>query len=607
MAETEFSKKICYAASNLGWEALEVGSSSGIRQFDPDFVIALHFQTPKLTKYPTYGSMVSPPAYFAHEDQFRKNILSYDAYLSSSDLITSWIRDILYFTHKEHFIAPWYTSCHTVPYRRPPVTKPRLLYVGTNWDGPRHRELFEQLDAEPYVDIKGPSNAWRYLKHSFRGSLPFDGVSVLDALHSAGVGLCLHRKEHCEGATPSSRIFEIAASGAIAICQEHPFIRKNFGDSVLYFDPSADTTAIVKRISEYMEWIAHNPEQAFDLSERAYAIYRQKYTLEMLLSELVPHHERLIAQKYIRRGPPGAREGETVEFVVRVGDREAKYVERALDSLASQTSGPPGVILVEYREVPNLKQLLQKYDNRLHIKCLKIPHSGFRSTQLWAGLEAVSSEYFGILDDDDVIQPNHVGSLLQVLQRADDCGVAYSGSIRVWESGPGTCESKPIDLLPPEPAELILFEPFDLNRLVALNNFITSNAFIARSVLLKDLGCDPRLPLLEDLFLLLHLCRKTNFAFSYEATCETYWRHNRKDNTALGEHRTWATASERIKTILWKQPFPVAQNALDNLYQTNAGLQDATIRLNRYLDFPIMRAVRRLRCMLFRLPPPPAS
>jgi len=635
VAETEFSKRISYAASKLGWKAFEVGSSSEIKEIEPDFVIALHFRTPKLTKYPTYASMVNPPAYFAPEEQFVKNILSYDGYLSSSDHISSWLRDALYYTEKKYFITPWYTTCHSVPYRRPQISNPRLLYTGTNWDGPRHRELFQQLDAEPYTDIYGPTEAWRYVKNSFRGSLPFDGISMLDALHRAGVGLCLHRREHCEAATPSSRIFEIAASGAIAICQDHPFIRENFGDSVLYFDPSADTTDIIKQISEYMSWIGDNPEEAFDLSERAYETYSKKYTLERLLSELLSHHERLAAQKYIRRGPSGARKDGTVQFVVRVGDREAKYVERALDSLASQTYGPPGVILVEYREVPNLKQLLKKYDNQLHIKCLNVAHSGFRSTQLWAGLQAVSSEYFGILDDDDVIHPNHVDSLLQVLRRAHDCGVAYSGSIRIWESGPTDGDSKAVDLLPSEPAELVLFEPFDLNRLVALDNFISSNAFMARSALLNDLGYDPSLHLLEDLFLLLHLCRKTNFAFSYEATSEVYWRRDRSDNTVLGDRLAWATARERIKNILWKKRFHCEQNVVHNLFHverdmsvlevrlselqdrlaraeitlsdTNVRLHGFAIRLDRYLNLPIIQAVRRLRRMLFRLPPPPDS
>jgi hypothetical protein len=244
---------------------------------------------------------------------------------------------------------------------------------------------------------------------------------------------------------------------------------------------------------------------------------------------------------------------------------------------------------------------------------------------LWAGLKAVSSEYFGILDDDDAIHPGHVDSLLHLLERSDSYGVGYSGSIRIWESRHGGSDSPPSDQIPFEPAELTYFEPFDLNRLVALNNFITSNAFIARSSLLKDLGHDPQLPLLEDLFLLLHLCRKATFVFSYEATCEFYWRHERDDNTVLLEEPGWLSARERIKNILWRQSFPTEQNVAHNLAdrflglehklaqveialaQTNTKVEGVTIRLNRYLNSPVLNAVRRFRRMLFRLPPPQNS
>jgi hypothetical protein len=492
-----------------------------------------------------------------------------------------------------------------------------LLYTGTNWDGPRHRGLFEQLDAEPYLDIYGPTNAWCYLKGSYRGSLPFDGISMLDALHSAGVGLCLHRKEHCEAATPSSRIFEIAASGAIAICQEHPFIRANFGDSVLYLDLARDAEGVVAQVSEYMRWIAQNEKEALDLSKRAYEIFSKTFTLEKLLSDLVPHHEKLLAQKQFRHLPSGILGNETVQFIVRVGERKAEYVERTLASLATQTYGPVGAIIVKYREVPGLSELLRKYDHQLGINVVS-SSMGLRSTHLWAGLRAVSSQYFGILDDDDVIHPNHVASLLQLLKTSEDCGVAYSGSIRIWESQDTKIESESFGKLSSEPAELAFFEPFDLSRLVALKNFITSNAFIARSTFLKDLGDDPYLPVSEDLFLLLYLCRKTNFVFSYEPTCEFYWRHDRKDNSVLQDQRDWVTASERIKNILWKQSFHSTQSLAHNLpqleqklsklegklAQVETALAQTNARLNRYLDFPVIDAVRRFRRMLFRLPPP---
>jgi len=632
VAETEFSKRICLAARNIGWEAFEVATSTEINQCEPDFVISLAFRTPKLTRFPTYGSMVTPPVFFVHDAQFNKNILSYDAYLCSSEHIRRWLKDILYLTSKEHFIAPWFTSTHHVPYRPPQFRSPRLLYTGTNWDGPRYGALFERLDSESYLDVYGPQAAWSHLKYSFRGSLPFDGVSILNALNDAGVGLCLHRTEHSDAATPSSRIFEIAASGAIAICQEHPFIRDVFQDAVLYLEPTDEVSQLASQISEYMRWIAENPNDALRLSRRAYNIFSQNYTLEKLLSDLIPNHKELVAAKQSlpssSRSSPKALGQKSVQYIVRVGNRGANYVQRALDSIASQSYGLVGAVIVQYKEVPHLSRILDKYDRHLPVQLVQSTYTGSRSTQLWDGLRAVSAEYFGILDDDDVVYPNHAHLLVNLLDRFNDCGVAYSGAIRVWEPDLDVSASTEV---PAEPAELTYFEPFDRGRLVSLDNFITSNAFVARTSLLKDLWDDPHLPLLEDLFLLLFLCRTTNFVFSYEASSEFRWRGHKTDNSIWIDRQNWAAASERVKSLLWKQSYsstqPIGSSSLTQvesrlgtvsaqiesrmiaaeklLAETRAKLDMTTTRLDRYLNLPFFDAIRRLRRKLLRLPPPP--
>jgi hypothetical protein len=621
VAETEFSRRIQEAARRLGWDAAEVGSSTEIKRFKPDFVVALHFRTPKLTQYPTYGSMVTPPSFFADDDQFIKNILSYDTYLCSSEHIKSWLKDILYLTQKNYFFVPWYTTCQLVPYRAPQIEVPRLFYSGTNWDGPRFGELFARLDTEPFLEIYGPKSAWTHIKHSYQGTLPFDGVTILNSLNTAGVGLCLHRKEHCDAATPSSRIFEIAASGAVAICQEHPFIKNVFQDSVLYLECTDDAQRLARQISGYMQWIADNPEGALRLSRQAYDIFAQNYTLEKLLADLAPRHQQLVERKkFTPNRSPKALGDKSAQFIVRVGDRGAGYVERALDSIACQSYPHVGAIVVQYKEVPNLSRLLDKYNNRLPIQLVHSSYTGSRSTQLWDGLKAVSSEYFCVLDDDDAIHPNHLSLLVQLLDQFGDCGVAYSGAIRIWESGPAPGVSAE---LPAEPSELMYFEPFDLGRLVTLDNFITSNAFVARGSLLNDLGNDPQLPLLEDLFLLLFLCRKTNFVFSYEATCEFCWRGQKNDNSVLMNRQNWDAARKRIEKLLWKDSVhstqQIGRSSLFQLEthlqsrlteietvltQTKANADAIAIRLDRYLNSPFLNVIRRIRRTLLRLPPP---
>jgi hypothetical protein len=539
---------MCLAAQALGWEAREVASSTEVRSLDPDFVIALHFFTPKLTGHPTYGCMWNPPEFVESEPRYVKSALSYDGYLSSSPQMTDWVRKRLSGAPKKFFVVPFYASCNSTTYRSPDLETPRLFYAGTNWDGPRFRELFSLLDSEPYLDVYGPRDRWPYLRASYRGILPFDGTSVPEALHRTGVGLCLHRDEHRAAGTPSIRIFEIAASGAVAICQEHPFIREAFGNSVLYLDPALDTPGLAAQVTEHMRWIGSHQDEAIAMSRKAHAVFQDRFTLELLLQAVAGEHEKLVAAKAFVAPPAKARPASPrVQYIVRAGARSPRTLPRALASLAAQTAPGVGAIIVRHEEV-ELGEVLGPYRGKLPLEIVEGQRGGVRSTHLWAGLEVVSGEYFGVLDDDDALHPNHAACLLSILDGNEEARVAYSGAIRVWEPGFSGDAQTPA---PPEPAELLYAEPFDRDELFAVRNYITSNSFLASSELLRELPKDPQLPLLEDLFLLLALSLQTPFVYSYEATSEFFWRADRSDNTMLGPRSDWNAAADRVAQLVW--------------------------------------------------------
>jgi len=147
------------------------------------------------------------------------------------------------------------------------------------------------------MQVYGNENGWQYLTSSYKGALLFDGVAVVKTLNQAGVGLCLHRDEHCKAHIPSMRIFEIAASGAIAICDEHPFIQENFGDSVLYLSSNLNTDERLQQISEHLRWIKNNPKKALEMSREAHRIFVDNFSLEKLLLGLLPYHKQLIEKK----------------------------------------------------------------------------------------------------------------------------------------------------------------------------------------------------------------------------------------------------------------------------------------------------------------------
>lgn len=576
-AETELSERLCLAAKNLGWEAIEVGSSSNIKEIQPDFVLVLHYKTPKLTGFPTYGCMWNPPHFFEQyekaikQEKVKENILSYDGYLSSSSQINTWLKDILYGTNKKCFIAPFYTSCHKTSYQEPLLENPHLVYIGINWDGSRFKELFQDLDTKEYMEIYGPTHAWTYLNSAYKGSIPFDGVSVLNILNKAGLGLCLHKEEHRKAAVPSMRIFEIVASGAVAICEEHPFIKEAFGNSVFYLDSNLSPSEKVVQISRYVRWIKNHQQEAREMSASAHKIFTEKYSFENLLLSIVPEHQKLIREKGFVKIVDSSKLSDElnekrVEIIVRTGDRDAKMLKRCLDSIANQTYNNIGIIIVNYRKLEYLDNLVKQYEDKLSIKVINSKFSGFRSTQLIAGINAVTSEYFGILDDDDLIHPNHIYSLISLLKKYEDRGVAYSGSIRAWEADRSERNEIDIQELIQEKAELAFFEPFDINKLLILDNFIVSNSFVARTSLIDE-NCkkDPELKVAEDMFLLLNLCSKTKFIFSYEVTCEFYWRNSKQDNSTFEDNVIWEESAKRLKNMFWKKSFPSSGDFISSI------------------------------------------
>ena len=561
VAEAELSRRICAAATNLGWEAIEVGSSTQINQVKPDFVLSLHFRTPKLTEYPTYGCMWNPPSVIESDLAFIKNILTYDGYLSSSGTVDAWLHHLLYGRSKQSFTIPFYTSCNHALYRPPNLENPHLVYLGTNWDGPRFKPLFEALDPQEFMEVYGQELAWAYLQNSYRGTLPFDGISVLNTLNQAGVGLCLHTPQHCAAEVPSMRIFEIVASGAIALCEPHPFITANFADSVLYIDPDLSPTEKAHQIAQQIEWIRHHPEPALAMSQAAHQIFLERFTLENLLLGILPHHQALIQQKgFVVNSSGSTRSGSTqpidppVEFIIRVEPGNLAFLQRSLLSLVNQTYPSIAVIVVRPRSMAGLEKLLDQYQTQLKLKIIDSQDSEFSSTGLWNGLHAITADYFAILNAGEVIYPNHVHTLMALLQKSKTADVAYSGAVYITEPNSD-------DSALPEPAKVGCFEPFDLDKMLRFENFIASNSFIARTVLIDDeIQSDPKLSIAGDLFLLLHFCRKTQFVFSYETTCEYNGREPQANNVALLNPEPGQQWVKSLERLLSGKNFPACRN-----------------------------------------------
>ncbi|MBD2464221.1 hypothetical protein H6G89_24770 [Oscillatoria sp. FACHB-1407] len=562
VAETELSKRFYQAALNLGWQAAEVYTAADIDHFQPDFVIALHNNSPKLAGFPTYGCMWNPLSFFEGTEKYVKHVLSYDGYLTSSFPVERWLHHILHHTPKQFFTVPFYTSCARNAYQVPNLENPRLIYLGSNWDMPRFQELFEQLDQQPYMEVYGNPEGWTHLQTAYKGALPYDGASVFQTLNQVGVGLCLHREEHTRYELPSMRIFEIVASGAIAICGEHPFIRKAFGDSVLYLDLGLSVEAQVQQISEYMEWIRLHPQEAIALSQKAHAIFLEHYTLEKLLLDIIPHHQRLIQTKgFIQSIEITAKP--QVEFIIKIASDSIETSQKTFESLARQSYGNIGVIAIA-ESVEKAAQLCQLYESKFPIQIVESSANEFKSTQIWKGLNAVQAEYFAVLDQ-IAIHPNHAARLVSLLEKST-AGVAYSGALIAAAE---------------DTSELIQFHPFDLDRLLLFEPLITLSAAIGRRSLLDTLlSYDPLLNEWVDLSILLYLAQQTQFLFSYEATCELLYPPQQLEQSVFQQSRDWSTEASRLRVMFWHQEFAPGKS-IQTVHQAHLAQQYLQHQLER--------------------------
>lgn len=270
-----------------------------------DFAISLHFHSAKLIDTYTYLTLWNPPEFytaFGYEKSVL-NLASYDSFLSCSadkaDIMSYNIMN----AYGRKQVAPIRQLFHSPaqPYLEPKITShAKLFYVGINWERisgeqGRHHELLQRLDAAGMIDIYGPEEfhgvkPWEGYE-GYRGSLPFDGHSIIDKINQAGVCLAFSSAAHQRSGIMSNRLFEGLAAGAVIIANPHPIIDQFFSDCVYVVDDDKPDSEICQEIIDIMERTRSAPEEA-----RARALIGQqrlfeRFSLEGSLECLVRDHK----------------------------------------------------------------------------------------------------------------------------------------------------------------------------------------------------------------------------------------------------------------------------------------------------------------------------
>jgi hypothetical protein len=459
-AEDECIARLKISAKSVGLECLEVDSFARLIQpphtqltrEDVDFVISLHFETPKRYDIFSFVALWNPLQFF-HEWGYRRftnNLLTHDDFLSCS---SRWADD-----HVKRIVSsdpmregPELRLYHSLsqPLFEPTTGDGKLFYTGINWERlgkrpARHQGLLNLLDGTGDLRIYGPKSfqkvdVWAGYK-SYVGPVPFDGVSIVEKIHSAGISLVLSSEAHQESELMSNRLFESLAGGAVIICDENPFARRFFGDTLLYIDTTLPAEKTYAQVRSHLEWIKSQPAKAVALAKQAQDIFRKDFTLDRCLERI---YEALPARKAKLESlyrPKIA--GERLTLLLLMPEFDSKVLDQHIDSFQAQANvNILPVLIMDRRDAACFAQRTQNRLDKLTAPIVtealtfyhRYPDGSVKRRRRMGEViyEAISQfaqagEYLCVVGPNERLFSDHLGSLQRTLQDSETAGAAWA-------------------------------------------------------------------------------------------------------------------------------------------------------------------------------------
>ncbi|HVR28677.1 MAG TPA: PIG-L family deacetylase [Thermoanaerobaculia bacterium] len=215
------------------------------------------------------------------------------------------------------------------------------------------------------------------------------------------------------------------------------------------------------------------------------------------------------------------REGPLVSVVVRTKDR-AVLLEQALESLAASSYRSIEVVLVnDGGQAPSTPAAFP-----FALRRVDLEGSRGRAAAANAGVAAARGQYVLFLDDDDVVAPEHVETLVGLALGSGARAVYTDAAVGVYEPDPRggwTVRSRSVPYSRDFDPDLLL-----------VDNYIPFHTLLVERSLHAEAGpFDESLEFFEDWDLLIRLSRLARFQHLARVTCE--YRHFRGAAHALGE------------------------------------------------------------------------
>ena len=440
IAEVEVAKRMELIGDQLGITIKMLARNKELYEFNPDFVIALSYQEPKLTSYPTYGTLTIPPKWVRNINRFKRNILSYDAYMTMSDNVIEFLDDLTRKAGKRMTNVYSAFSAPQMPFEKLNLDDAQAAYFGSNWDGHRHKSFFQYFKGTSYLKCYGPKKNWKTAidANIFGGEVPFDGQALYNVYKNNGIGLAIGHPDFDSEGAPNTRMFEIPASSAVMIAGNNKLIRDIFGDSSLYVDINLPSKELFEAVKDQVEWVRCHTEKATEMARAANHIFCTKISTEIFLKNIIQHYESNFAYRSSLDAPNNISQnfekGSNID-VILFPDKIDEQVLSLTHDLSRQRLKPRAIHFVMKEQSINTKNQFERIDELLRkVKIKRIIQQLSTITEQekihyihniaqdpyvdWLALPSTSDRYF----------PEHFYSCIESLRRAEANG-AHRGNI----------------------------------------------------------------------------------------------------------------------------------------------------------------------------------
>jgi len=268
-----------------------------------DFAISFHYDTPKFLNLRTFLWVANPLEFMHFQSTYRVNLIqhlrAYDDYLfNGSSLLKEHIRQVLGSEWQDNGLSLIGSASRSALVPPHPLgaaavagEASKVFYCGVNWErgvgkSGRAQGLLDVLQERGIADFYGPRklegiDPWAGFS-SYRGEIPFDGVSMFETMRQYGAVLAVSSPAHLKSRTASGRVFEGLVSGTPVISDRNPHVVEQFGDLVYYFEGDSEQ-AKADSIQAALNRILADPDDANRRVREAQKLIAEQYSFETKL------------------------------------------------------------------------------------------------------------------------------------------------------------------------------------------------------------------------------------------------------------------------------------------------------------------------------------